>query len=504
MNDCAWLVYGDLKPRPAEPRRDLPKHGFTNYQPAGVKVLTETLNRAGIEVGVVSPRAPNARVILVSLTSEQAAFKLLMSTAGHPAWKHPRKFKVVVGGFGMQNPNPIRHIADYAYFGRAESEIAEIVKALVDGKEPPTSKSLVDLRDIPTAPGALKVRQAYELFDGETYRESFVGCPLKCKFCHYTFARKHIGNDHAYSRSTGAAGHYVQIDGHGYEKNNKFIHIAEVTLPQLHDWPHNFIPPAISFGLDGASERLRFLFGKRILNSELQTGLANWSKIISTTHYKGALVHVMDILGLPGETSDDRRELARALAAAPVDMSELESFYVILRSIPFKANAWTPLQWEAFHTRYEASATAGRTIAKFAGARSKITKGGITSNAQAHYAPYLEGPGMQVMYALMTRHDGSAEADRATRYISTPRFRRQRSPRQLTDFRQQFGDFARRVLDRREIDEPLPADIIESGVPLETLRRMAHKTRADMQSNRWRGKRSIMGKLAAQPVEKAA
>jgi len=235
------------------------------------------------------------------------------------------------------------------------------------------------------------------------------------------FARKHIGGDHAYRRSTGSAGAYVQMDGYSSQtKPRKFVHSIEVTIPQLLDWPHDFIPPQLTFGLDGASERLRFLFGKRILDSELQTGIENYAAMVSRKGFRGATAHVLDIVGLPSETADDREQLHRALGKCRPDMSNLQSFFVVVRGVPFKASPWTPLQWEAYHTRYDRAALAGRRICRFPGARVLRNKSGLTSSAHATYSLHVEGPGSQIIYALVARHDGTPKPT-ALCAISVPR-----------------------------------------------------------------------------------
>lgn len=461
--------------------------------PAGVRALNDALARADIRPTVVSPAAPAARVILVSLLSEQAAFQFHLACGSNPLWQRPRKFTVLVGGFGMQNPQPVRQLADWAYFGRAEDEIAGIVTALLHGHAP-ESKSLLDLRDIPQRAGAVVVRQAYELFDGDTYRESFIGCPLKCKFCHYTFARRHTGGDHAYSRQGGTRGlsamQYVQTDGYSQRKNKSS---AEVTLPQLINWTLDYLPSQITVGLDGASERLRFLFGKRILDAELQAAIRNHTDLIRAQTHRGGFLHLLDILGMPTETQADREQMHAAIRAADPDTTGLKCYFVIVRTVPFKASPWTPLQWEAYHTRFDRAALAGRRIADFRGATLTRTPRGLKSTMRATYSLHVEGPGSQIVYALMARHDGSDEADRALRYISAPRFRRARHARQLADFRRDFGSFAARMLDALPLDTDPPSSVAESGVPLETLRRMAARSRDDAAAGRWRGKKSIMG-----------
>ena len=80
--------------------------------------------------------------------------------------------------------------------------------------------------------------------------EEFTGCPLKCKFCHYTFARKHQGTDASY-------GQYVQTIYGGSDN-------PELTWDQLFTWGKKL--GYFNVALDGFSERLRWLYGKPISN----------------------------------------------------------------------------------------------------------------------------------------------------------------------------------------------------------------------------------------------
>jgi len=496
--DVAWLLFGELKSRPSQHGGSRPQHGFQNEMPAGVRALNDALGRADIRPTVVSPAAPRARVILVSLLSEQAAFQFHLACSANPLWRAPRKFTVLVGGFGMQNPWPVRHLADWAFFGRAEDQIADIVTALLHGRTP-ESDSLIDLRDIPRRPGAVRVRQAYELLDGETFAESFIGCPLKCKFCHYTFARRHVGGDHAYATKPtrgDSAMQYVQTDGYS-PKRGENRSSTEVTLPQLIRWNLKRLPAQVTAGLDGPSERLRFLFGKRILDAELQAAIRNHTRLIAAQRWRGGFLHLLDILGMPTETTADREQMHAAIRGADPDTTGLECYFVIIRTVPFKASPWTPLQWEAYHTRDDRARLAGRRICRFRGDR--VTRGprGLKSTMLATYSLHIEGPGSQIVYALMSRHDGSAECDRALNYISAPRFRRARAARQVADFRRDFGTTATRLLDALPLDADPPSSVAEAGVPLETLRRMAAKSRDDAAAGRWRGKKSIMGATVA-------
>lgn len=217
-----------------------------------------------------SPQSAGAHdLVLVSLTSEDDVHAFRRAVAREPSWAPGRRsFQVLVGGYGLQNPYPLQDVADWGYFGRAEEEVAGVADSLLSGRTP-ASDHVMSLRE----PHGVEVSQATTLYDDLVYRESFQGCPLRCRFCHFTFARRHRGTDHAYSRTEGTSGSYVQPDlvgtegtpernerldyvqgsGHNARRKTPRTSNLEVTWPQLLDWPHEYCPPRITVGIDGAS-----------------------------------------------------------------------------------------------------------------------------------------------------------------------------------------------------------------------------------------------------------
>ena len=470
----AWLIFGTHKP----PRRARDR-GWLNYQPLGVKVLAEVLDAAGVDAGTCSAAsAAERQVVLVSLSSEHDVHAFLAAVAAREDWQPGRRrFRVVAGGFGMQNPQPLRHFVDYAYFGRAEEDIVALVAAAERG-EPADSDAVMHLPEV----SPVTVAQPVTLFDG-MFREEFVGCPLRCKFCHYTFARRHLGGDHAYSRTETVAGDYVQTMGHGGKRNP--TNSIEATWPQLLDWPH---PPGatnISAAIDGPSERLRWLYGKRITRAEVVEGIENIIKTVRGHGLNGVYLTHYDIR-FPAETDADRAELLDTLAEISPDTGPHFRAYVNFAITPFKPSPWTPMQWEPFEMR-DCRPWGGRRLHTW------------SDNAYAIVKNYVESPRTQVEHAAVIRHDGSAEADRALAATRTPEWKRMAAIAAARSWRAAFPEFADFALGAHEVGAPLPTQAARGVADLATLERIAARTRDDEAASRddptyRRGKRSIMGR----------
>lgn len=314
--DVAFLVFAPLRQR----RED---NSFDGNDNIGAKVIADVLERAGIPVGYCSPEtAHHHRVVLVSFTSTYDVLAFYQAVALYPSWQPgKRTFRVLGGGFGMQNPTAIRHYLDYAAFGRAEHWVVPVVEALRSGEQPAAHPSLMTLPDM----HQVEIAQAPHLYEHavEGWRETFTGCPLKCKFCHYTWARKHQGSDEAYSRS------YVQttLTGGG---------TPELTWDQLFTYGKK--AGRVRVAIDGFSERLRYIYGKRISNEDLVHGIAAMGQYGPSA----TTLLVYNIANMPHEDDEDREDLYRTLKRA----EPKHRVIFVLHSTPFRPSAATPMQWE--------------------------------------------------------------------------------------------------------------------------------------------------------------
>ena len=486
--DVAWLVFG---PHKADRRG---RAGWLTRQPIGVQVLDEVLRGAGREVGVCSPAtAHRSRVVLVSLTSPQDVLAFRRAVAGAPGWDAPRDFRVVAGGYGMQNAAAVRDLVDYAFFGRAETEIAAVVDAAED-RRPSDCDAVMHLPDL----ARVTVRQPVTLYDGLVYRETFTGCPLACKFCHYTFARKHLGGDHAYSRTETTAGSYVeateftQSTSHGGGPNHGG---AEVTWPQLIEWPHDRTYRQVIVGLDGPSERLRWLYGKRISRAEVVSGLDNIARVRAADGAKLLRLKVYDIR-FPAEAAADRAELAATLAEASPPAGFC--LQVQIHVTPFQPSAWTPMQWEPFEMR-DCRRLAGSEIHVWGGSGLPAAGELTAKRSVAWYDRYIASPRSQIEEAAVLRHDGSPEAEAAIELVASRRWRRLRAPEAAAAARRAHPWLDRFGLARLEVGEAIPTQLARAVADVSTLERIAARMREDVAASEAdaafrRGKRTVMGR----------
>lgn len=282
-------------------------------------MIENVLKANGLNVRRCTPEtAHNQDVVLVSFTSNYDVISFYAAVARRPEWqRNKRCFKVVGGGFGMQNPTLIRDFLDYAVFGRAENWIYSVIDTILGGTEP-SHPSLMNLPDL----HPVVIGQTPELYSDGKYNETFTGCPYKCMFCHYTWARKYQ------DKRDENRGSYVQ-------ESLTSGNTPELTWDQLFTYGKK--AGRLRVAIDGFSERLRYIYGKRILNSDIVDG------INAIGQYEGnTVLLVYNICNMPTETDKDVDELSSALKKA--DPKGRVIF--VLHSTPFRPSLATPMQWE--------------------------------------------------------------------------------------------------------------------------------------------------------------
>lgn len=315
QSDIAFLAY-----YPEKKRQD--NNSFEGNYNIGANVIMDVLRRKGIACDICTPdTAHKYKIVLISLTSDYDCLALYRAVALLPTWQPGRKFKVVAGGAGMQNPTVIRRYVDYAVFGRAETIIHPLVDCIMGGGVF-AHKSVMNLPDI----HPVKLCQSLDLYPHEVnlgsgrgcrdWKESFIGCPNKCLFCHYTWARKKIGGDTYYQ---------------GDLTMKRSIECLWKDIPKI-DKKEGRIRTAI----DGFSERLRMAYGKKITNREIIDGINHLGSFKGTT-----VILAYNISNMPHESEEDREDLySTARQAAPKNR-----VIVVFQSTPFRPSLLTPLQW---------------------------------------------------------------------------------------------------------------------------------------------------------------
>lgn len=447
-NKIAFLVYDSLK---AQHRANRSFEGLSNI---GAKVIEEVLMRHGYAIDRCSPEtAYEYELVLVSFTSVFDMLSFYRSVALRPEWQaNKRTFKVLGGGFGMQNPTVIRHFLDYAAFGRAHSWVSEIVDTILGGGIPQHSSimCLPDLHDVEIyqAPLYQESQLSFKLGSQQIpYHEQFTGCPLKCKFCHYTYARKHTVADGQDSHD------YVQML---YKDDNS----PELTFDQLFTLDHKLGRPRVA--IDGFSERLRYVYGKRILDDDITRGIEALGEFEGTTMLK-----TYNISNFPSETEEDRQKLYTAIAKA----KPKNRVVIDLHSTPFRPSLGTPMQWEAVTLFPQWS---DRRYTTICGDRdSKI-------GVRAYHSKYLDSVYTHLIESIIIR----AMPDTDTLFHVIAFASKLKSGKAIEKFNRIQTNFDISPYIREyAIDEAPPASFLSSTVQVDVLRRIAKKMRSDIQDS---------------------
>lgn len=309
--------------------------------------------------------------VLVSIPSSSQMVDVLKLALQHRFDR--RKCRIVVGGYGVQNVNLLRGHVDYAFFGRAHDCVEQIIDSVAEGAiHPDVADNMIAV----DAPHIVRFRQAPLLSD-RVLEEEFTGCPLKCKFCHYTYARKFNGKTSGYVQSMlmgGTSDEVLYADIAGFKEKRGRLRTA----------------------IDGFSERLRYLYGKRISNDMIVDGVNHLGEIAYDHRQddmfgghelnKRTVMMVCNIVNFPYERPDDEQEFIANIQRA----NPRTRVIFILQSTPFRASPATPMQWERVQIYPDWSAKSQKTICD-------------RPNLLVKYSYTLEGPWSQLLAAITER-----------------------------------------------------------------------------------------------------
>lgn len=325
----AFLVYKSWR---QARRTDDSFDGLSNI---GVYLLTHVLRKAGIYPEFCSvDSAHKFDVVLVSFTSNLDVLSFAKAVARHPNFQPgKRSFKVIAGGFGMQNPFPVKDWLDYAYFGRAESEIVDLVKNAGEIDSPHLMK-LPNITPVTICqtetffPEKFKLGKAIHK-DGEGFIERSMGCPNNCFYCHYNFARKYIKAD---------SDHYV---------TSLYTSSQELDMFNLDAYDPKIAQ--LTVGVDGYSERLRFLVNRPITNEHIKDFIIGISE---KTQIKGQSVflRLYNIIGYETESQDDFLEFKELIRETQPKIKK--RILLTTHSTPLRPSPATPMAYAAVNLHY--------------------------------------------------------------------------------------------------------------------------------------------------------
>ena len=431
----AFLVY------PAEDKPGRRKNkSFDWTTNAGAYMVIDVLRRSGRDVKFCSPESAKEHdIVLVSLTSTFDVYNFIRAVGRKKSWRK-RDFTVVVGGFGLQNVVPLRHYIDYAVFGRAENIITDLVSA-IEQKRDFEHESVLNMAD---GIRPVKVAQPKELYpykldtQPRAYKEREVGCPRKCFFCHYTFARKHI---------KGHSGQFYGAMDWGPIKEVLFQRLLEDSDRKS----------KTRTALDGFSERLRFAFNKRISNEEIVETLNRASREWESSCVWLSVYHIGSY---PTETDEDRAEFAETLSKVEAK----KQIYMHVHVSPFRPSPLTPSAYLPANIDFDWRRFQSKTILK-------------KDNLNAFFLPSMESPFSLLQSLLVER--ATEETDEIIEKICfSKKLGRMKAGQKLAALQRNFDltPYTREY----SLEEKLPTWYVEGHIPQETVRKLAAKLKESL------------------------
>lgn len=435
---------------------------FLGLGNSGALIVAMDIERAtGIVVDNCIPEtAYKYDLVLVSFTSNYDMIAFARAVYKLPEWRRDkRKFIVCGGGFGMQNPYHIQEWIDFAYFGRAEREIGDIVKKWFDYP----SDSLMRVKEVGVHP--VIFRQTDEMLVVEnmqiggkkfTLKEEMHGCPNKCTYCHYTYARKHAGRkDFVMEFSTGKSMELEWMD------------------PCLYDGTK----PDIITALDGISERSRYLHNRRLPNEQIEDFFV---KVVKMTKNKGIDVNLYNIIGMEGASPEDWElwlEMVKRLNQYDFDGKKLR---IKMTNTPFRPSPITPAAYARVNLQYkkEFSDTALKVLYDM--------EFSVNYNQDKVVKIFQRSPlesEASLLSDICVIRGGATNSERIFNLFAfNSKFRALRRPEQyfylldnydLTDLIREY-----------DVNEKLPTWFLESYIPNEVIKKIRIKTLENL-SKKW-------------------
>lgn len=392
----------------------------------GALVIKKELELNGYTIDICTyEQAHNYELVLVSMTSTWDIYEFY-SSMKKAGWEK-RKFKALLGGFGCQNPFALDDFIDYAFFGRAEYIITEVVEVILKGEDP-DYPFITPLKN----PRVTMARPVQSLYDFEVkygknssvWKEEFTGCPFTCKFCHYTWNRKNVRE-----------GDPTKYLNDGISTGSK-----EVMLMDVIDYEEKL--GRVTAGLDGYSERLRFLFGKPITWEIMEGALDHMASFKGNSYMK-----IYNITNFPTETQADEREFINFCNDYTNSTSKKDGVLSVeVFNTAFRPSINTPME--------------RMPVSLFPEARRENLQIASGSGIVIKYTHLIQGAWMHLADVIAIRYQNS-EHKEVISYISTDETFRKKSNKEKLDLFVRQHDINPFI---REYgwDEPFISDLVKT------------------------------------------
>lgn len=325
MRDIAVLVFSDTQ-------RQLQDRSFNYRAWAGLSIIKDVLGREGYEVGAVDARDAGGKIVLASITSQDAWYDLIA------AWVRakPQDALLVVGGAGVLNVRPIIPLEKNAVFvlGRGEDLIVPLIEALNKGEqyEHPSVIYASDFdveKRYQVSLGKALYSHPVTLFKGQTWKEAAVGCKYQCLFCNYTWCRDVLQEDGAYGQQMDKRKAVIAGASNMGEHNLREI------VKSVRDGSDSMRKGQINSAIDGQSQRIRSAVKKPVSREDL--------RVFGEFAPRGHVFSLMTIVGFPTETEEDRKEAVDDLWEGLQRRDRSERWGVEISPNAFRPMPGTPL-----------------------------------------------------------------------------------------------------------------------------------------------------------------
>ncbi len=296
----------------------------------GLRIVINELEKAGYSVdyaGIATVHEYDIALVSITALSDWYSF-----IAEKSRWR-PSECRVLVGGAGCLNVEPVLQHFYAAMIGRGEDLIVPLVAGIERGDRF-EHESIVYSDDF-SPDRAYRIKQAersypdeIQLHKGAPWQEGSIGCNHRCLFCSYTYSRKQnvegvFSWDHKGGTINMSERECAPLDYESgeYEVNFNLIRTTAI---------------------DGSSERLRFGVGKKIKNDTVKAFVRD----CVSSDASPRLVRIFNIVGYPTETKSDYEEIIRVFREADesIEKSQPKKKWLFsLQNNPFIAYPATPL-----------------------------------------------------------------------------------------------------------------------------------------------------------------
>jgi hypothetical protein len=380
----------------------------------GAMVIMDELQRMGITVDICNYQtAFNYNIVLISMTDVGDIYDLFANMKKYH-WEN-RTFTAIVGGFGCQNPFALEPFVDYAYFGRADGDLQHILDKNSPHLLKLSERKIVYSRQV-------SLLYPYQVRYGKncsTWTENFIGCRFRCKFCHYSWNRAHIGNK-------------------TYVNDGISTGSPEIMLKDICSTDQKY--GRFTTALDGYSERLRLLFGKKISWETVEESLDHIAQFKGNTYMKLYNIH-----NFPTETEADREEFISFFKYYTESTGKADGVVTIdVFNTAFRPSLNTPMQ--------------RMPVSLYPEARQEINKIAASNGFSIRYTPLTKGAWAHLSDVIAIRYTDSSIID----FIATDKeFNKLNDADKIKNFVSRFDitDYIRAY----DLNEPFLSDMIKTN-----------------------------------------